>query len=160
MIYEIRHPMGLRCPVPHQTPNRFAGTSHVTRVNESCHTCERIMSRMRVNKSCHTYESVRSRIRKSHVTHMKASCHAHECQTHQLNITYDELYIYTHMMSYIYTHTYDELYVYTHMSHKWIARFMVSFAEYRLFYRLLLQKRPIILWILLTKASPSTSNPD
>jgi len=30
----------------------------------------------------------------------------------------------------------------------------VSFAEYRLFYRSLLQKRPIILSILLTKATP------
>ena len=30
----------------------------------------------------------------------------------------------------------------------------VSFAEYRLFYRALLQKRPIILSILLTKATP------
>jgi len=33
-------------------------------------------------------------------------------------------------------------------------KFKVSFADYRLFYRALLQKRPIILSILLTKATP------
>ena len=33
----------------------------------------------------------------------------------------------------------------------------VSFEEYRLFYRALLQKRPIILSILLTKATPYLS---
>ena len=33
-------------------------------------------------------------------------------------------------------------------------RLYVSFAEYRLFYRALLQKRPIILSILLTEATP------
>ena len=33
-------------------------------------------------------------------------------------------------------------------------KWQVSFAEYRLFYRALLQKRPIILSILLTKATP------
>jgi len=33
-------------------------------------------------------------------------------------------------------------------------RLWVSFAEYRLFYRALLQKRPIILSILLTEATP------
>jgi len=33
----------------------------------------------------------------------------------------------------------------------------ISFAEYRLFYRSLLQKRPIILSILLTKATPYAS---
>jgi len=30
----------------------------------------------------------------------------------------------------------------------------VSFAEYRLFYRALLQKRPVILWSLLIEATP------
>ena len=34
-------------------------------------------------------------------------------------------------------------------------KWQVSFEEYRLFYRALLQKRPIILSILLTKATPS-----
>ena len=42
---------------------------------------------------------------------------------------------------------------------KWLGlvgsiKLQVSFAEYRLFYRALLQKRPIILSILLTKATP------
>ena len=34
------------------------------------------------------------------------------------------------------------------------TKLQVSFAEYRLFYRALLRKRPIILSILLTKATP------
>ena len=34
----------------------------------------------------------------------------------------------------------------------------VSFAEYRLFYRALLQKRPVILSILLTKATPQDND--
>ena len=33
-------------------------------------------------------------------------------------------------------------------------KLQVPFAEYRLFYRALLQKRPVILWILLTGATP------
>jgi len=42
---------------------------------------------------------------------------------------------------------------------KWLGlvgsiKLQVSFAEYRLFYRALLQQRPIILSILLTKATP------
>jgi len=35
-------------------------------------------------------------------------------------------------------------------------KLQVSFAEYRLFYRAFLQKRPIILSILLTEATPYT----
>jgi len=38
-------------------------------------------------------------------------------------------------------------------------KLLVSFAEYRLFYRALLQKRPIILSILLTEATPYVSAP-
>ena len=39
-------------------------------------------------------------------------------------------------------------------------KLQVSFAEYRLFYRALLQKRPIILSILLTKATPQQIQED
>jgi len=46
-----------------------------------------------------------------------------------------------------------------HISMGWLRsvgsiKLQVSLAEYRLFYRALLQKRPIILLILLTKATP------
>ena len=39
---------------------------------------------------------------------------------------------------------------------RWVGsiKLQVSFAEYSLFYRALLQKRPIVLWILLTVATP------
>jgi len=38
-------------------------------------------------------------------------------------------------------------------------KLQVSFAEYSLFYKALLQKRPIILSILLTKATPYRASP-
>ena len=43
--------------------------SHVTRMNESYHTCE---------ESCHTYEWVISHSRMIHVTRMNESCHTCE----------------------------------------------------------------------------------
>ena len=57
----------------------------------------------------------------------------------------------------IYMHMYICVYQYMHMV--WLRsvgsiKLQVSFAEYRLFYRSLLQQRPIILSILLTKATP------
>jgi len=53
--------------------------SHVTHMNESCHTYEWVaahtwMSRVtHMNESCHTYERVMSHIRMSHVTHTNES---------------------------------------------------------------------------------------
>jgi len=58
--------------------------SHVTHVNESCHACEWVMSRMwmshvtHVNESCHACEWVMSCMWMSHVTHVNESCHACE----------------------------------------------------------------------------------
>jgi len=58
---------------------------HVTRMNESCHTYEWVMSHIwmsrvtHVNASCHTYEWVMSHIWMSHVTHINESCHTCEC---------------------------------------------------------------------------------
>ena len=53
--------------------------SHVTRMNESCHTYEWVMSHVwmshvtRMNESCHTYEWVMSHVWMSHVTHIQMS---------------------------------------------------------------------------------------
>ena len=50
-------------------------------MNESCHTCEWVMSHIwmshvtHMNESCHTYEWVMSHVWISHVTHMNESCH-------------------------------------------------------------------------------------
>ena len=81
------------------------------------------------------------------------------------------IYMYTYMSIYIYVC----LYIYMYITHKgsckeavpkdWniqygvatfsrIDKSIVSFAEYSLFYRALLQKRPMILPILLTKVNP------
>jgi len=63
--------------------------SHVTHVDESCHTSEWVMSHIhewvmwhiwmshvsRMNESCNTYEWVMSHIWMSHVTHMNEPCH-------------------------------------------------------------------------------------
>jgi len=56
--------------------------SHVTHMNESCHTYERVMSHIwtshvtHMNESCHTFERVMSHIWMSHVTHMNTSRYA------------------------------------------------------------------------------------
>ena len=58
--------------------------SHVTRMNESCHTNEWVMSHVwishvtQMNESCHTYEWVTAHIWMSHVTRMNASCRTYE----------------------------------------------------------------------------------
>jgi len=70
---------------------------HVTHANESCHTCEGVMSHMNKvlvlafwselvtetrsagkNESCHTREWVMSHLWMSHVTHVNESCHTCE----------------------------------------------------------------------------------
>jgi len=54
--------------------------SHVTHVNESCHSCEWFMSRMwrshvtRLNDSCHTHNWVMSHMVLSHVKRVNESC--------------------------------------------------------------------------------------
>ena len=80
------------------------------------------------------------------------------------------MYIYMYM--YLHTYTYTHIYAYMYMSliyayvcicvrqHMgWLRlvgsiKLWVSFAEYHLFYRAFLQKRPIILRSLLVEATP------
>jgi len=81
-----------------------------------------------MNESCPKYGLDMSHIWMSHVPHMDESCLKYE-------------------------------WVMSHIGMGWLRsvgsiKLQVSFAEYRLFYRALLQKRPIILSILLTKATP------
>ena len=64
-----------------------------------------------------------------------------------------------HKYTFTYSHVYIYVYTYKHMHMGWLRcvgsiKLYVSFAEYSLCYRALLQKRPIILSILLTKATP------
>ena len=57
--------------------------SHVTYMNESCHTYEWVMWHIwmshvtHMKESCHTYEWVVLHIWMSHVTHMNESCHTY-----------------------------------------------------------------------------------
>ena len=61
--------------------------SHVTHINESCHTYEWVMSHIwmsqvtHMNESCHTYEWVMSRIGMSHVTRIN---HTEVCVISQI----------------------------------------------------------------------------
>ena len=77
--------------------------SHVTHMNESCHTYEWVMSHIWMShtthmnaSTSHTYEWVMFHIWMSHVTHMNESCHTwmrqhvthmnKSCHTHEWNI--------------------------------------------------------------------------
>jgi len=79
--------------------------------------------------------------------------------------------MYEHMNIYTYKYIHIQTYIYVSVEKNnkvfcWVVgamgwlrsvpsiKLQVSLAEYCLFYRALLQKRPIILWILLTKATP------
>ena len=70
--------------VTHEWVTSHIGLSHVTRMNESCHTYEWVMSHIwmshvtHMNESCHTYEWVMSHVWISHVTRMNESCHTYK----------------------------------------------------------------------------------
>ena len=56
-------------------------------MNETCHTCEWVMSHIRTryvtrtHESCHTHEWIMSHPWMSHVTHTNESCHTHDWVT-------------------------------------------------------------------------------
>jgi len=113
---------------------------YTTRMNELCHAYEWVMSHTctsqvtHENESRYTYEEVMSHIWMSHVTYMNESCHTYDWVLQPL------LGNLSHGMG-------------------WLRlvgslKLQVSFAEYRLFYWALLQKRPIILRSLLIVATP------
>jgi len=74
------------------TPYQVPGMSHVTRMNESCHTYKRVTPPIKfeegvtthiwtsrvINESRHTYKWVTSSIWRSHVTHANESRHTYE----------------------------------------------------------------------------------
>ena len=85
-------------------------------------------------------------------THISVHLYIHATHTH-CPLTHTRVNV---CEWYIYMRVYSEC-IYTHMG--WLRlvgsiKLQVSFAEYRLFYRSLLQKRPINLSILLTAATP------
>jgi len=101
-----------------------------------------------VREQCHS--SHEGHVRGIHMARVNESCH-----------TYTHVYTYTYLC--IYTLIY--VYIYIHICEwgvsamGWLRvvgslKIQFSFAEYRLFYRALLQKRPIILRSLLGEATP------
>jgi len=144
--------------------------SHVTHthMNESCHTYthEWVMSRIHIwmshatrthtNESCHayTYEWVTSHVHvwMSHVTHahMNESCHTYECVTHtHWNRTW------TGMHAAPWRAAPCAMYCIPSLVTRWVGSWnlKVSSVEYSLFYRALLQKRPVLLRSLLVVAT-------
>jgi len=84
-----------------------------------------------MNESCHTNDWAMAHIWMSHVTHMNVTWRTHMSRCGSISC----------------------------LIMGWLqlvgsVKLQVSFAEYSLFYRALLQKRPIILSILLTEATP------
>jgi len=85
-----------------------------------------------MNESCHTYEWVMSHIRMSHVTHMNESCHAYEWV--MTDMQYDpvsrvmdpiDLYIYIYMYIYICIYVYKLSHVHAtwhifHVRYAWV----------------------------------------
>jgi len=80
-----------------------------------------------------------------------AHTHAHVCIC--INV-YVHAYMYILHTYYIHTHVYWQVHTMGWLRLVRSIKLQVSFAEYSLFYRALLQKRPIILSILLIEATP------
>jgi len=103
-------------------------------INESWYIYEWVMSHVwmshvtRMNEACHMYEWVMSRIWLSHVTCMS-------------RVTYKSRTVFIKIM---YSSCQRSIMAYTHLYLIARIKLYVSFAECRLFYRALLQKRPII----------------
>ena len=131
--------------------------SHVTHMNESCHTSERVMSHIWTshvqcknelrlsdrNASCHTNECFMSHTRLSHVartncnvTHFLFKCTtAHAYITHYACITYNDM---IHAWHSIHTQSDTHTECYTH---EWSATYVsVAKEPYKRDY--ILQKRP------------------
>jgi len=61
-------------------------TRHVTHLNQTCHTYQRVtrhthqrvISHTHIHESCHTYQRVMSHMSRCHFTHMNESCHTYE----------------------------------------------------------------------------------
>ena len=115
---------------------RMKVSCHLTYMNGSCHTCERVLSYIcishviQMNESCHT-----------HVTHTNESCPSHERVMSPLRIRHITLFTCAPWLIHMCTMTHS------HVRIRHITRanmFEVSFAEYSLFYRALFKKRPMI----------------
>ena len=84
MLYIYRRTFSLTCPpIWYEWVMSHIWMSHVTHMNESCHTREWVMSHIRMshvthmNESCNTLEWVMSHVWMSNITHMSKSYHTH-----------------------------------------------------------------------------------
>ena len=111
--------------------------SHVTHMNEACHTYAWAMLHVwmshvtHMNESCPTYEGVMSHIWRSHVTHMNESCHTCECVmalvwmshvTHMKESCHTYEWVMSHMLMSHVTHMIESCPTYEGvMSHIWMS---------------------------------------
>jgi len=128
--------------------------SHVVHINKSRRTYEWVMSHIRmdpvahINELCRRYKLVTSHMRISHVAHMNQSRHVRHSMPASMSHTNASYLPYEWVMPHLWTR---------HMGWLRLVGFLklyVSFAEYSLFYRSFLQKRPTILRSLLIVANP------
>jgi len=104
--------------------------SHVTHLNESCHTSEWVILHIwmihltHLNESCHTSEWVMSHIWMIHVTHVQESCHTfewcHTCAWFMLHICISPV---THIHESCHTYAFVMAHIYmSHVTHmKWVT---------------------------------------
>jgi len=104
-------------------------------------------------------------VKTKHVRHVEVcstmlSCDEVWCQV-PASCTYTHTYTYTQTRTHTHTHAHRRIETQrdVHTGMGWLqlvcsSKLQVSFAEYSLFYRALLQKRPIILRSLLIVATP------
>jgi len=95
--------------------------SHVTHMNESCHTYEWVMSHIwmshvtHINEPCHTYQWVMSHIWMSHVTHKNEPCHTYEWVMSHISMSHA-----THMNEPFHTYEWVMSHIEWVMSHIWM----------------------------------------
>jgi len=149
--------------IPALFPHSVASRQIHTLVHEYTHThthTQAGMSCMYMHiHTCHTH---------TQHTHTRTHAHAH-VHTHIISpflyhktVPSRQISIHPYIHTYIHTHTHThtntrtQTYLHRMVWLRFVGSFKsyVSFAEYRFFYRALLQKRPIILRSLLTKATP------
>ena len=97
---ESRHTYGWVMSHIYMVPSQI-WISHVTELKKSCHTLERVMSRIWIR---HTCEQAMARICTSHGTHMKESWHTY--YTH-MNVTHIWMSHGTHITHISRRHTYE-----------------------------------------------------
>ena len=99
------------------------------RYYQSCHTHQRVMSRISMshvthtNESCHTYQWVMSHISTSHVTHINESCHTYERVMSHIWTSHVTQIRTEAMTECVTSHVWMNIYIYIHIYETYLARY-------------------------------------